>query len=241
MEEMIEEENQKQQVIDEKISEQQNIEEKISATRVIDKFGEDTSQGRMDSVIKGGAVLSDGDAGAHRIHYFLNSTKYAEQNQKFYAEEDNDQNTYIAQVLSEETISPPSNCGGTTSLIPLPFISSSLESGGTSLISPLINPTSTPGGTSTAASSADNPYIHRFHFCMPLLLPRTGIGVPVSSPPPTASTSSTGVYALASQASSKNVADTPDNPDLGFDTSGTTPDNPRKPAPDLWAYVASRG
>ncbi len=158
-------------------SEQQNIEEKLSATRVIDKFGEDTSQGRMDSVIKGGAVLSDGDAGAHRIHNFLNSTKYAEKNQKFYAEEDNDQNTDIAKVLSEETISSPFNSGGTISLNQSSIITFSLQSGGTTLISlhnsstlsvetstplstsslfstpSLIIPTSTTGGTTSAASS----------------------------------------------------------------------------------------
>jgi hypothetical protein len=169
----------------------------------------------------------------------INTEKNAEENQNINAEEQHAQYADTAQVLSEEQLSFTS--GGTTSLDQSSTITSSLSSGGTPLISPLINPTSTTGGTTSAASSADNPYIPRFHFCMPLLPPRTGIGVPVSSPPPTASTSSTGVYALASQASSKNVADNPDNPDLGFDTSGTTPDNPRKPAPDLWAYVASRG
>jgi hypothetical protein len=171
----------------------------------------------------------------------VNRKNNAEENQKFYAEEDNDQNTDIAKVLSEETISSPFNSGGTISLNHSSIITSSLQSGGTSLISPLINPTSTTGGTTSAASSADHPYIHRFHFCMPLLLPRTGIGVQDSSPPPTASFCSAGVYAFASSASSTNVADNPDNRDPGFDTSGTTPDNPRKPAPDLWAYVASRG
>jgi hypothetical protein len=195
----------------------------------------------------------------------VNNKKNAEENQKMIAEEENANIADTAQVLSEETNSSPFPSGGTTSLDRSSTITSSLSSGGTSLISPqdsstlsvetspplpipsllptpsLIIPTSTTGGTSSAASSADNPYLLCFLSCMPLLPPRTGIGVPDSSPPPTASLGSTGVYAFASQASSKNVADNPDNPDLGFDTSGTTPDNPRKPAPDIWAYVASRG
>ncbi len=57
----------------------------------------------------------------------------AQEDQKFYAAEDNNQNTDIAQVLFEDQITMPFNCVGTTSLITLP--SSSLESGGTSFIS----------------------------------------------------------------------------------------------------------
>jgi hypothetical protein len=281
--------NKMQPSIEAKISEQQNIEEQMCEPIVItddiyeivrEFFVPAGGQLRKNRVIpdiaEGGLrELSEIDATNNAQEDTKNAQedkknaqedeKNAQEDQKFYAAEDNDQNTEIAQVLFEDQITMPFNCGETTSLITLPFISSSLESGGTSLISSpiftslslgpsiqlptpslhstpsFINLTSTTGGTASAASSADNPCFPRFPFCMPLLPPRTGIGVPASSPPPTASSGSTGVYAFASQASPKNVADNPDNPDLGFDTSGTTPDNPRKPAPDLWAYVASRG
>jgi hypothetical protein len=98
-------------------------------------------------------------------------------------------------------------------------------------------------GTSTdAADNQDNPLISSSHV---LLLPtRTGIEVQDTSPPPTASFSSAGDYAATSSAlyaSSKNAANKPDNPYAGFDSSVPVPDNPRKPASDLWAYVASRG
>jgi hypothetical protein len=254
----------KQALIAEKITEQQIIEDPISAKKDIEEQLYDTDSkvtvpagGPLcakivieDEDIREVLVPAGGPLCAKRVIpdtteeglrelREINTEKNAEENQKINAEEQHAQYADTAQVLSEEQLSFTS--GGTTSLDQSSTITSSLSSGGTPLISPLINPTSTTGGTTSAASSADNPSVHRFHFCMPLLLPRTGIGVPVSSPPPTASTSSTGVYALASQASSRNVADNPDNPDLGFDTSGTTPDNPRKPAPDLWAYVASRG
>ncbi len=161
----------------------------------------------------------------------INTEKNADKNQKFNSEEKHAGNTDTAQVLSEETISSPFQ----SSTIP-----SSLSFGGTSLISPQVSsPLSVESSTPLPPSSlASTP---RFHSCVPLPHPRKGIGVQDSSPLPTASFCLTGVYAFASQASSKNVADNPDNPDLGFDTSGTTPDNPRKPAPDIWAYVASRG
>ena len=143
----------------------------------------------------------------------------------------------------------------TTSLDMPSITTSSLQSGGTPLISPQFvepspptpsladstpsfrNPPSTSGGTS--ADAADNPSISCFHVL--LLPPRTGIGVQDTSPPPTASISSTADYAAESTASSENIANNPDNPDAGFDSSVPVPDNPRKPAPDLWAYVASRG
>ena len=146
----------------------------------------------------------------------------------------------------------------TTSLDMPSITTSSLQSGGTPLVSPQFvepspptpsladstpsfrNPPSTSGGTS--ADAADNPSISCFHVL--LLPPRTGIGVQDTSPPPTANISLTADYAAASSestASSENIANNPDNPDAGFDSSVPVPDNPRKPAPDLWAYVASRG
>ncbi len=45
----------------------------------------------------------------------------------------------------------------------------------------------------------------------------------------------------ASFALSENNANNPNNPYAGFDSSVPVPDNQRKPASDLWAYVASRG
>ena len=146
----------------------------------------------------------------------------------------------------------------TTSLDMPSITTSSLQSGGTPLISPqsvepspptpsladstpsFRNPPSTSGGT--LADAADNPSISCFHVL--LLPPRTGIGVQDTSPPPTANFSSADANATASSAStasSENIANNPDNPDVGFDSSVPVPDNPRKPVPDLWAYVASRG
>ena len=216
----------------------------------------------------------------------VNYKKNAEENPKLNATAENNNNTNLAQVLSQESIPSFSDSGGTTSLdipsiitpdqirakkiatgkkllqafrmtrkttsLDMPSITtSSLQSGGTPLISPQFvepspptpsladstpsfrNPPSTSGGTS--ADAADNPSISCFH--MPLLPPRTGIGVQDTSPPPTASI----IPTAESTASSENIANNPDNPDAGFDSSVPVPDNPRKPAPDLWAYVASRG
>ena len=192
----------------------------------------------------------------------VNSPIIIEENQKSSAVIENAED---AQALSEKPNSSPFNYGGTTYLVGLSLISSSLDSGGTSFIStqvfttlylgpstplptsilistpPQLNPTSTSGGTSTGASSADNPSIFCFPSIMPLLPPRTGIGVQDSPPPPTASFCSTDVYAFTSSASPENIADNPDNPDLGFDHSGDVPDNPRKSASTFWTTVASRG
>ena len=217
----------------------------------------------------------------------VNYKKNAEENPKLNATAENNNNTNLAHVSSQESIPSFSESGGTTSLdipsiitpdqirakkiatgkkllqafrttrkttsLDMPSITtSSLTSGGTSpLISPqsvepspptpsladstpsFRNPPSTSGGTS--ADAADNPSISCFHVL--LLPPRTGIGVQDTSPPPTASI----IPTAESTASSENIANNPDNPDAGFDSSVPVPDNPRKPAPDLWAYVASRG
>lgn len=267
---VMEENNRKQQIIEEKISEQRIMKDQNSTKIVIDNNCNasyfmplhDMKSVESQSTANEGGLLCTNH---YEVNREVNPNNIAEENQKFYAEEEIVQNAEIAQVISEEPKSLSFNNEGTPSLIGLPFISSSLESGGTSSISSqvltalhlgastslptpsldstpsLIHPTSSSGGTSAIASSADNPSIHCFPVCMPLLPPRTGIGVQVPSPPPTASFCSTGVYAIASSASPANVADNPDNPDLGFDPSGTVPDNPRKPASDLWAYVASRG
>ena len=258
-----EEQNSKQKLIEEKISEQQIIEDQTSEKIVVDKFVYDTSQGRMDSIRFGGAVLSNDKAViARRVDIISECQNKTEESQKPEAEEDFTKNAQLAQVPSENTL--PLSMVDTTSIMPS-FNTSSLESGGTSIISlpvftalylgtmtssptpsldstpSLINPTPPTGGTSAGASSADNPNIYSLPVCMPLLPPRTGIGVQDSSPPPTASICSTGVYAIAFSASPTNVADNPDNPDLGFDRSGIVPDNTRKPALDLWAYDALRG
>mmetsp|Transcript_42082 Transcript_42082/g.87939 ORF Transcript_42082/g.87939 Transcript_42082/m.87939 type:complete len:349 (-) Transcript_42082:218-1264(-) len=274
MTKVMEEKNRKQQVIEEKLSEQQIIEDKISAKIVIDNilFMDCNASYMMplhvmssvesqSTANKGGLLCTNHGEVTREVNRKIN----AEENQKFYAEEEIAQDAKIAQVISEDQKSSSLNYEGTPSLIGLPFISSSLESGGTSLVSSqvltalflgtstslptppfdptplLIHPTSTSGGTSAGAPSADNPSIFCFPVYMPLLPPRTGIGVQDPSPPPTASFCSTGVYAIALSASPANVADNPDNPDLAFDPSGTVPDNPCKPASDLWAYVASRG
>jgi hypothetical protein len=100
----------------------------------------------------------------------------------------------------------------------------------------------TQGTSADAADNLDNPILSSSHVL--LLPPRTGIGVQDTSPPPTASFSTAGDYATASSvssASSENIANNPDNPYAGFDASVPVPDNPRKPASDHWAYVASRG
>jgi hypothetical protein len=61
-----------------------------------------------------------------------------------------------------------------------------------------------------------------------LLLPQcTGIALQYTSPPATASFSSAGVYAATSSASptsSVNIANNPDNPDAGFESSVPVPD-----------------
>jgi hypothetical protein len=192
----------------------------------------------------------------------VNSPINIEENQKSCAVIENAED---AQALSEKQESSPSISGGTTSIDISSSITSSLDSGGTSFISsqvlpalylgsstplptsilistpPQLDPTPASGGTSTGASSADNPSIFSVASIMPLLPPRTGIGVQVSSPPPTASSCSTGVYAFTSSASPENIADNPDNPDLGFDHSGDVPDNPRKSASTFWTFIASRG
>jgi len=150
-------------------------------------------------------------------------------------------------LISSSSLSPPKS-GGTSTILPQASIAQQVGEPPPIPPSPLDTTpryrTSKSGGTATGASTADNPdtvsiFEHRLR--MQILHPRTGIGVQVSSPPPTASFCSTGVYAIASSASPANVADNPDNPDLAFDPSGTVPDNPCKPASDLWAYVASRG
>jgi hypothetical protein len=257
-----------QQIKEEQIRAKQIIEDQISAKKDIEAklYDKDSEVSVPDSgPFCVDRVIPDIAAGGLRELSEVDTEKNAEENQKMIAEEENATIADTAQVLSEETNSSPFTSGGTTSLDRPSTITSSPSSGGTSLISPqdsstlsvetspplppsslaptppLINSTSTTGEQTSAASSADNPYLLCFLSCMPLLPPRTGIGVQVASPPPTASLGATGVYAFVSPASSKNVADNPDNPDLGFDTSGTTPDNPRKPAPDIWAYVASRG
>ena len=335
MKKVMEDKIRKQQIIEEKISEQQIIEDKISDKKVNDNILCLNSVGSQLTAINGGLLCTThresevsrqtvSQMGAARAFFRvireIKDQQTIEENQKSKAEEDKIKNADIARVLSEKPNSSPFNYGGTTYLVGLSLISSSLESGGTSFIStqvltalylgsstslptsipistpPLLNPTSTSGGTSTGASSADNPSIFCFPSIMPLLPPRTGIGVQVSSPPPTASYGSTGVYAFTSStspenisdnpdnpsifrflsimpmlpprtgigvlvssppptassgstgvnaftssASPENIADNPDNPDLGFDHSGDVPDNPRKSASTFWTYISSRG
>ena len=273
MKKVLEENNRKQQVIEEKIRKLQIIKDQISAKIVIDNIIfvcyvshimplHVLKSVESQSTTKESGLLCTNHCEVSRE---VNRNNNTEENQKFYAEQEIAQNAEIAQVISEEPQTSSFTSEETPSLIRLPFISSSLESGGTSIISSpvltalylgtttslptpsldstpsLINPTPPTGGTSAGASSADNPNIYSLPVCMPLLPPRTGIGVQDSSPPPTASICSTGVYAITFSASSANVADNPDNPDLEFDRSGIVPDNPRKPALDLWAYIASRG
>ena len=277
MKKVMEETNQTQPVIEEKISEQQIIEDKISEKIVIDNILFENSVGSQLTA-KNGGLLCTTHSEVYRqevtkkvtVRSFvevIREVKYqinTEENQTSYAEEDKIQNAEIAQVLSEKPESLPFNYWGTTSLISLSFISSSLESGGTSLIStpvltalflgtstplptsfldstpPPIHPTSTSGGTSTGATSTENSSILCSPSCMQLLPPLTGIGVHVS-PPPTASSCSTGVYSFTSSASSENVADNPDNPDLGFVPSGNVHDITRKSASTFWTFIASRG
>jgi hypothetical protein len=194
----------------------------------------------------------------------VKNQKNAEETPKLPTEE-NDQNADIAQVTSQELLSPSPSSGGTT-LDTSSNIPSSLQSGGTSplnkpsipnsggicTISPQVSTTISDASSSadnptkgTSADTADNPddpILSSSHVL--LLPPRTGIGVQDTSPPPTASFSTAGDYATASSASSassKNIANNPDNPYAGFDSSVPVPDNPRKPASDHWAYVASRG
>ena len=116
----------------------------------------------------------------------------------------------VAQDLSAIPETSTIVSGGTSMLIISSLDSSILETGGASLIStqelpassdgaspklsttlldstpPFLNPTSTSGGTSTGASSADTLSILCFSDNMPLLPPRTGIGVQDQAPPPTA-------------------------------------------------------
>jgi hypothetical protein len=194
----------------------------------------------------------------------VKNQKDAEETPKLPTEE-NDQNADIAQVTSQELLSPSPSSGGTT-LDTSSNIPSSLQSGGTSpldkpsipnsggicTISPQVSTTisdasssadnPTKGPSADTADNPDNPILSSSHVL--LLPPRTGIGVPDTSPPPTASFSTAGDYATASSASSassENIANNPDNPYAGFDSSVPVPDNPRKPASDHWAYVASRG
>ena len=60
----------------------------------------------------------------------VNRNNHAEENQTFYAEEEIARNAEIAKVLSEEPNSSSFNYGVILSLLGLPFITSSLKSGG---------------------------------------------------------------------------------------------------------------
>jgi hypothetical protein len=64
----------------------------------------------------------------------INCKKNAEENHKLHAEEDHDQNTDIAEVLSEKLISSFFNSGGTISLDHSSITTYSLESEGAILL-----------------------------------------------------------------------------------------------------------
>ncbi len=137
---VMEENNSKQQVIEEKIRKQQNIKDPISEKIVIGNKCNacyfmplhDMKSVESQSTAKEGGLLCTNH---YEVNREVNRKNDAEENQKFYAEEEIAENAEIAQVISEEPKLSSFNNEGTPSLIGLPFVSSSLESGGTSLVS----------------------------------------------------------------------------------------------------------